>query len=169
MPGTLPADDRYIVLVTFGAERNARFSVLLGMAYWIVKTEPETHSWQDMVAEKITPWDGVRNYQARNYLRAMELDDWVLVYHSVSDKELVGLARVARTHYPDPTAEEPERWSCVDLRAERALGKPISLRTIKADARFAHLGLVRGGRLSVMPVTPTQFDALLQLAETPLP
>lgn len=137
------------------------------MAYWIVKTEPDAYSWQQLVADGRTRWDGVRNYAARNNLRAMHLGDLVLVYHSNIGKELIGLATVVAEHYPDLSA--PDAWSCVDLGPLYALNRTVSLAELKADGRFAELGLVKTGRLSVMPVTEEQFRLLMQLAQTPLP
>jgi predicted RNA-binding protein with PUA-like domain len=130
---------------------------------WIVKTEPTSYAWGDLAREGRSVWDGVRNAQALIHLRAMREGDRVLVYHSGDQKALVGLAHVARGPYADPAAGDP-KLVVVDLVPDRPLPKPVSLATIKADGRFGDLALVRQGRLSVMPVTATQWKALLKLA-----
>ena len=112
-----------------------------------------------------TAWTGVRNFQARNNLRAMKKGDLVCFYHSVTDKQVVGVARVAKEFYPDATAEEGD-WSCVDLVPAKALVKPVTLETIKADKALREMPLVKQSRLSVTPLTAAQFERLLQLAET---
>jgi predicted RNA-binding protein with PUA-like domain len=133
--------------------------------YWLVKQEPEAYAWSDMVREGETAWTGVRNFQARNHLRAMRRGDLVLFYHSVSEKRIVGLARVTRPAYPDPTATEGD-WSAVDLAPVKPLREPVTLETIKADPALAGLPLLRQSRLSVVPVTPQQFDRLLEHGRT---
>src|SRR5258708_23930228 len=125
--------------------------------YWLVKSEPESYSWQDFVAEKSAKWTGVRNYQARIYLRAMKTGDLVLYYHSVSEKQVVGIARVTREAYPDP--EEPD-WTIVDLAPEKPLENPVTLDAIKADKVLRSMLLVKNSRLSVMPVTERQFGRI---------
>jgi len=130
-----------------------------------VKTEPEAYSWAAFFKEGRAAWTGVRNYTARNNLRAMKQGDLVFFYHSVTDKQIVGLARVTGGFYPDPTAGEGD-WSCVDLAPVKALVKPVSLETIKADQTLRGMQLIKQSRLSVMPLTKTQFDRLLRLAET---
>jgi predicted RNA-binding protein with PUA-like domain len=138
------------------------------MNYWLVKSEPESYAWSQLVADRRTSWTGVRNYQARNHLRAMKTGDPVLFYHSVSDKQIVGLARLVREAYPDPTAEEGD-WSGVDLEVVCPLVKPVSLETIKADKILKDMALVKNSRLSVTPVTGAQFARLMGLAETKSP
>src|SRR6478672_2382238 len=101
--------------------------------YWLVKSEPESYSWSDLVKEGKTAWTGIRNFQARNNLRAMKKGDLVFFYHSVTDKSVVGIAKVAKESYPDPTAEEGD-WSAVDLKPVKALAKPVDLETIKKDS-----------------------------------
>jgi len=133
--------------------------------YWLVKQEPEAYSWADFLKDGMTPWSGVRNFQARNNLRAMKKGDFVLFYHSVSEKQVVGLAQVDREAYPDPTAKEGD-WSCVDLVPVKSLRKPVSLDAIKADRILSDLPLVRQSRLSVTPLTEKQFARLVRLAET---
>ncbi|GIV31673.1 MAG: ubiquinol-cytochrome c reductase [Saprospiraceae bacterium] len=133
------------------------------MQYWLVKSEPEEYSFDDLLADGKTMWDGVRNYAARNNLRQMKKGDLVLFYHSVKDKAVVGLARVAKEHYPDPTAEKGD-WSAVDLEPVEKLPRPVPLAEIKADPRLQNIGLVRIGRLSVMPLEKKEFDAILEMA-----
>ena len=138
------------------------------MQYWLVKQEPEAYSWSAFVKDGGTAWTGVRNFQARNNLRAMEKGDFVLYYHSVSDKQVVGLARVGKPAYPDPTAKEGD-WSCVDLAPVKSLDTPVALETIKSDKALAGIPLVRQGRLSVQPLTKSQFQRILKLAKTSEP
>ncbi len=137
------------------------------MNYWLVKQEPEDYSWSDFQKDRKTAWTGVRNFQARNNLRAMKSGDPVLFYHSGGEKSVVGLASVARGFYADPTAEEGD-WSAVDLTPVKSLAKPVLLSQIKADAILKEMKLVKQSRLSVMPVTDRQFRRLLALAETKL-
>lgn len=133
--------------------------------YWLVKQEPEAYSWADFVKEGRTAWTGVRNFQARNNLRAMKKGDLVFFYHSVSDKAVMGLARVDKEHYADPTAEEGE-WSVVDLVPMKALKRPVTLDQIKADKALRNMKLVRQSRLSVTPLTEAEFERMLQLSKT---
>jgi predicted RNA-binding protein with PUA-like domain len=133
--------------------------------YWLVKQEPESYSWADFVKDGKTAWTGVRNFQARNNLREMKKGDLVVYYHIVSEKQAVGLARVEREAYADPTATDGD-WSAVDLKPVKPLAKPVTLETVKADAILKHLPLVRNSRLSVSPVNEAQFKRLMALAET---
>ena len=133
--------------------------------YWLVKTEPESYSWAAFVKDGKTAWTGVRNFQARNNLRAMKKGDLVLFYHSVSEKQAVGLARVDREAYADPTASDGD-WLAVDLVPVKLLAKPVTLETIKADKILKEMPLVRNSRLSVTPVAEAQFTRLMALAET---
>lgn len=135
------------------------------MNYWLVKQEPEAYSWTDFVRDGKTAWTGVRNFQARNHLRAMKPGDRVLFYHSVSDKQIVGLARVTKSAYPDPTAGEGD-WSCVDLAPVKPLKKPVTLESIKNDKALRDIPLIKQSRLSVMPVTREQFERVLALGQT---
>ncbi len=130
------------------------------MNYWLVKTEPGTYSWNDFVKLGRDKWDGVRNYQARNNLKLMRMGDEVLFYHSVNDKEVVGIAKVVREFYPDPTVND-ERWVVVDLSPVRKLDKPVTLAQIKEDERLEGLELIKNSRLSVMPVPKDHFDIIL--------
>jgi predicted RNA-binding protein with PUA-like domain len=132
------------------------------MFHWLVKTEPEAYSWQTFLKDKRTTWTGVRNFQARNNLRAMKKGDLVLFYHSVSEKQIVGFAKVEKEHYPDPTADEGD-WSAVDLVPVKPLAQPVTLDQIKSDLVLKQMVLVRMSRLSVTPVTPEQFDRIMEL------
>src|SRR6185436_3849603 len=134
------------------------------MNYWLVKVEPEAYSWSAFVKDGRTAWTGVRNFAARNNLRTMKKGDPVFYYHSNTGKEVVGLARVEKEAYPDPTADEGD-WSCVDLVPVKALAKPVCLDAIKADKVLKEMKLVKIGRLSVTPVTKAEFERLLKLAE----
>ena len=133
------------------------------MNYWLAKSEPSTYSWERLVREGRAMWDGVRNYQARNNLRAMKKGDRVLFYHSVEGQEIVGIAEVAREHYPDPTAKDDPRWSVVDLVPVRPLKRPVPLSAVKSDPFLKDIALVRQGRLSVMPLAKAEFDRILEL------
>ncbi len=133
--------------------------------YWLAKSEPDAYSWDDLVKDGKTAWTGVRNFQARNNLRAMKKGEFVLFYHSVSDKQVVGIAKVDKEFYPDPTAEEGD-WSVVDLVPHKPLKTFVTLEQIKADALLKDMPLVRQSRLSVTPLTGAQFQRLLELAGT---
>lgn len=133
------------------------------MAYWLVKSEPFKYSWEQFEKDKLTFWDGVRNYAARNNLKAMKKGDEVFFYHSNEGVEIVGIAKVAKEHYQDPTTDDPN-WVVVDLKPVRKLKRPVSLNTIKADKRLANMALVRLGRLSVQPVTKEEWDIVLELS-----
>lgn len=133
------------------------------MAHWIVKTEPETYSLDQLEHDGSTWWDGVRNYQARNNLRKMLLGDQVLIYHSVGPREIVGLAQVTCEARPDQTATDGD-WVVVELKFVKRLAKPVSLRQIKAEPRLAGLGLLKQSRLSVCPVSDAEFLVICELA-----
>lgn len=133
------------------------------MATWLVKSEPTVYGYDQLVADKQTAWTGIRNNQARLWLLEMKVGDELLFYHSNVGKEVVGLARVVRTAYPDPTAEE-ERWVCVDIAPVRKLAKPVSLAQFREDALLKETYLVKQGRLSVMPLNPRQYARVLKLA-----
>ena len=134
------------------------------MNYWLVKSEPFKYSWEQFEKDKNTFWDGVRNYQARNNLREMKKGDLVLWYHSNEGKEIVGIAKVAKESYQDPTTEDTN-WVVVDLKCFKKLKRPVTLEQIKADERLANMGLVRQGRLSVSPLTVAEFDTIIALSE----
>jgi predicted RNA-binding protein with PUA-like domain len=130
--------------------------------YWLVKSEPESYSWSDLVKDGKTSWTGVRNFQARNNLRAMKKGDLVAFYHSVTDKQIVGIAKVVAEAYPDKTAKEGD-WSTVDLAPEKALKRPISLAEIKADATLKSMALVRLSRISVVSVAENEWNRIAAL------
>ncbi|MDD9802259.1 MAG: EVE domain-containing protein [Deltaproteobacteria bacterium] len=138
-----------------------------GRSHWLVKSEPLKYSWDQFVRDGETYWDGVRNYAARNNLRAMKKGDLVLYYHSNEGREVVGVARVKGESYPDPTTGD-ERWLVVDLSPLKPLAQPVALAQIKADPRLAEIALVKQPRLSVMPVTKAAFDRILSLGRTKL-
>ncbi len=135
------------------------------MNYWLVKSEPEAYAWATFVKEQRAAWTGVRNFQARNNLRAMKRGDLVLFYHSVSDKQIVGVARVEKEAYADQTAEEGD-WSCVDLVPVKPLATPVTLAQIKSDQAFADMLLLKQSRLSVTSVSATHFNRVLALGGT---
>ncbi len=130
--------------------------------YWLVKTEPDTYSWDDLVRDRRTDWTGVRNYAARLHLKAMRVGDEVFVYHSGESKSVVGIARVTKAAFPDPTADV-EGWVAVALAPVAPLKKPVPLAAIKADASLQQIGLVKQGRLSVQPLKPAEFNRIRQL------
>lgn len=134
------------------------------MQYWLIKSEPFKYSWDQFEKDKQTLWDGVRNYQARNNLKAMKKGDLAFWYHSNEGMEIVGIAKVAKEFYQDPTTDDPA-WVVVDFKPHKKLKKPVSLATVKADKRLANMALVRLGRLSVQPVTPEEWDIVMELAE----
>lgn len=134
------------------------------MNYWLVKSEPFKYSWDQFEKDKKTFWDGVRNYQARNNLRAMQKGDYVLFYHSNEGLNIVGIATVAKEHYQDPTTED-KNWVVVDLKPFKKLKNPIDLTQIKQDEILSTMALVKQSRLSVSPVTKEQFDRVLLLGK----
>src|SRR6266403_3941871 len=136
--------------------------------FWLVKQEPSAYSWANFVADGKTAWTGVRNYTARNNLRAMRKGDAVLFYHSVVGKEIVGIAKVVREAYPDSTAKEGD-WSAVDLAPEKALPRSITLDEIKPNPKLKEMALLRLSRLSVQPVTSAQFDEIVRIGESRAP
>ena len=135
------------------------------MNYWLVKSEPAAYAWATFVKDGGTAWTGVRNFQARFHLRAMRRGDLVCFYHSVTDKQVVGVAKVTREAYADATAKAGD-WSCVDLAPVKPLAKPVPLDAIKADVALAGIPLVRQSRLSVSPLTKEQFARVLALGGT---
>jgi predicted RNA-binding protein with PUA-like domain len=139
----------------------------MAKSYWLVKSEPFKYSFAQLVNEKRTRWDGVRNFEARNNMRAMKKGDLVLFYHSNEGKEVVGVARVEREAYPDPTAPD-EDWSVVDVAPVVALKAPVGLEAIRADPALADIALLKRSRLSVVPVSKAHFDHILALGRTKL-
>ncbi len=137
------------------------------MAYWLFKSEPDTWSWDDQVAKGAAgeEWHGVRNYQARNNMRAMQFGDLGFFYHSRQGLEIVGIVEVCAPAHPDSTTEDP-RWECVDIRAMRPLAKPVTLESIKSDSVLSEMVLVKNSRLSVQPVTPAEWARICEMAET---
>lgn len=135
------------------------------MNYWLMKTEPGTYSWNDLVRDKKTEWDGVRNYQARNNMKAMKKGDQVFVYHSVNEKQIIGIAEVIKESHPDST-DKTGTWECVDIKAVDALQHPITLAEVKVDKALANMVLVKNSRLSVQPVTAKEWKHILQRTKT---
>ncbi len=133
------------------------------MNYWLIKSEPFKYSWDQFVKDKSTFWDGVRNYQARNNLRNMNAGDLCLYYHSNEGKEVVGIAEVIKEAYQDPTTTDTN-WVVVDVKPYKKLSQTVTLETMKSDPRLSELGLLRQPRLSVIAITETQFNIILELA-----
>jgi len=133
-------------------------------SFWLVKQEPSSYSWSDFLADGETSWTGVRNFSARNNLRRMRTGDEVLFYHTGDEKSVVGIAKVIRTAYPDPTAKEGE-WSTVDLAAVKPLRRPVTLREIKSNSRLKEIPLIRQSRLSVMPLSESAFREIVKTGD----
>lgn len=138
------------------------------MAYWLIKSEPFKYSWQQLLEDKKTFWDGVRNYAARNFLREMKKGDLAFFYHSNEGKEIVGIAKIVREAYPDPTTDD-DNWVVVDVAPVKPLKRPVSLAEIKGEQSLQQMALVRLTRLSVQPVTEAEWDYIIELAEHPAP
>jgi len=134
------------------------------MNYWLVKSEPNTYSWEDLVKDGSTYWEGVRNYQARNNLKGMKKGDLVLYYHSNIGKEVVGVAKVIKEHYQDPTTDD-DRWVVVDIEPVSKLNTPVTLADIKGAKSLGKVPLVTHSRLSVMPVLKKDFDTILKMGK----
>lgn len=134
------------------------------MNYWLLKTEPDTYSWNDLVRDKMGVWDGVRNFQARKHLKSMEKGDTALIYHTGDQKAIVGLATVTRAGYPEPKDAD---WIAVDLAPQKALANPVALSRIRQDKPLQKMTLVRAPRLSVQPVTADEYKRILELSKTP--
>ena len=130
--------------------------------HWLVKQEPEDYSWDDLVRDGKTQWTGVRNFQARNNLKQMAVGDKVFFYHSGKEKSVVGIAKVAKAAYPDPTSDDPS-WVAVDIKPEKRLPRPATLADIKANKKLTDLLLVRQSRLSVMPLTKEEFETIVKM------
>jgi predicted RNA-binding protein with PUA-like domain len=144
---------------------GARFVDVVSARHWLIKQEPTAYAWADLEAEGKTAWTGVRNFQARNNLASMQRGDPVLFYHSGSEKAVVGIARIVRAAYPDPTSSD-ERWVCVDVAPRRALKRPVTLGEIRGRPLLKDIGLVRNSRLSVIPLTPDEFDEIVRMSES---
>ncbi|MDH5397309.1 MAG: EVE domain-containing protein [Cyclobacteriaceae bacterium] len=134
------------------------------MNYWLIKTEPGTYSWDDLKKDKWTFWDGVRNFQARNNLKAMKTGDLALFYHSVNEKRVMGTAKVIKEHYQDPGTDD-DRWVAVDVAFESELKYPVHLSEVKANPQLSEMVLVKNSRLSVQPVTQLEFDFIMDMSE----
>ena len=132
------------------------------MNYWLVKSEPSTYSFERLIKEKLTVWDGVRNYLARNNLKAMKLGELVLFYHSNEGKSVVGVAKVVKEAYPDPSIND-ERWVAIDIEAVKPLKNHVSLEQIKSDPELAQVALIKQSRLSVMPLNKAEFERIIKL------
>jgi len=133
------------------------------MNYWLMKTEPGTYSWDDLVKDKKTTWDGVRNFQARNNLKVMKKGDIVLFYHSGEDKAIIGTAKISKEFFPDPKDKD---WIAVEITIERKLKRPITLAEVKAEKQLSNMSLVRSSRLSVQPVRDEEMNLLLKLSDS---
>lgn len=133
------------------------------MAYWLFKSEPSSYSWDDMVKDKRTHWDGVRNYQANNNMAAMKVGDRGFFYHSVKERDIVGVVEVVRQHYPDPS-DKSGRFGMVDVKAVMAVKSTVNLAEIKAEPRLEKLALVRQSRLSVVPVSSSEWKIMCAMA-----
>ena len=132
------------------------------MRYWLLKSEPTTWSWNDQIKEKITMWDGVRNYQARNNLMNMRINDLCFFYHSVNEKRIVGIVSVSKEHYTDPT-DKTKKFVAVNIKTKKSLKNPITLEQIKKEKRLSHLALVKQSRLSVMPIDKISWTLICKL------
>ncbi|TAG45945.1 MAG: EVE domain-containing protein [Cytophagia bacterium] len=134
------------------------------MKYWLIKSEPDAYSWQDLENEQIGRWDGVRNYQARNNLKSMEMGDLCLFYHSVTEKQVVGIAEVVNEYYPDTTAEKGD-WVCIDVKPYQKLPTPVTLAQIKNELQLNEMALLKQSRLSVCPLTKDEFDCIIKMGQ----
>ena len=133
------------------------------ISYWLLKSEPSTWSWEDQVKADIEMWDGVRNYQARNYLMNMKKKDLCFLYHSVSEKLIIGIVEVVKEHYPDPT-DKTGRFVVKDVKAKKKLKRAVSLEEIKNTPKLSSIALIKQSRLSVMPLTKNEWDIILKLS-----
>ena len=134
------------------------------MNYWLIKSEPNTYSWDSLVQKGVDHWDGVRNFKARNNIKAMKKGDLCLFYHSVNEKAVVGIAEVVKEYYKDPTTDD-HRWYVMDVKPHKKLKRPVTLAEVKADERLSEMQLVRYSRLSVQAVKKEEFDIILELSE----
>ena len=132
------------------------------MKYWLLKSEPNTWSWDDQIKEKIAMWDGVRNYQARNNLMSMRVNDLCFFYHSVNEKKIVGIVSVSKEHYIDPT-DKTKKFVAVNVKTKKSLKNPVTLKQIKKEKKLSHLALVKQGRLSVMPIDKISWRLICKL------
>jgi predicted RNA-binding protein with PUA-like domain len=132
------------------------------MNYWLMKTEPGTYSWDDLEKDKKTTWDGVRNFQARNHLKAMKKDDRIFVYHSGEEKAIIGTAKISKEYFPDPKDKE---WAAVEITVDKKLKSPVTLGQIKAEKSLSDMVLVKSSRLSVQPVKKEEFELIVKYSE----
>lgn len=132
------------------------------MNYWLLKTEPDTYGWEDLIKDKKTTWDGVRNFQARKNLKSMKKGDLVFFYHTGDEKSIIGIGKVIKDPYPEPKDKE---WVAVDISPQKKLKKSVSLSQVKAEKKLSNMYLVRVSRLSVQPVTNLEFDYILKMSE----
>ena len=135
------------------------------MKYWLLKSEPDAWSWDNQVKEGASMWDGVRNYQARNNLKNMKKNDLCFFYHSVTEKSVVGIVKVVKEHYPDPT-DETERFVVVDVKAIKKLKKPVSLEKIKLNDKLKNIALIKQSRLSVMPIKEVEWNEIIKVSSS---
>jgi len=135
------------------------------MAYWLVKSDPDSYSWNDLIKDKRTDWDGVRNYQARNNLKEMKVGDSVLLYHSVQATEVVGIAKVTKEYFQDKTTED-DRWVAVELEAIESFEKPVTLQQIKENNKLKDIPLIKQSRLSVMPLSKKEYDTIIEMSKS---
>ena len=133
------------------------------MKYWLLKSEPDAWSWDNQLKEGVSMWDGVRNYQARNNLKEMKKNDLCFFYHSVTERSIVGIVKVVKEYYPDPT-DKTERFVVVDVKAEKKLKNPVSLDQIKNNNKLKNIALVKQSRLSVMPLKKTEWDIIIKMS-----
>ena len=134
------------------------------MTYWLIKSEPQVWSWEDQVEKQVTFWDGVRNYQASNNLKAMKIGDLAFFYHSGKEKKIMGIVEIVKSYYPDPS-DPSGRFGMVDVKAVRSFADPVSLKEIKEDPRLQHLALVRQSRLSVMTIDASSWEILIGMGK----
>lgn len=135
------------------------------MSTWLIKSEPHVYAFSQLVTDRKTSWEGVRNYEARNNLRAMKKGDLALYYHSNEGKEIVGIAKIVKTAYRDPTSPKDEDWATVDVAPVEAFAKPVTLAAIKANTKLATMALVKKSRISVVPVTKAELDEVLKMSK----
>ena len=134
------------------------------MKYWLLKSEPGTWSWDDQVKEGVSMWDGVRNYQARNNLKKMKIKDLCFFYHSVKEKSIIGIVKVVKEYYPDPT-DKTGRFVVVDVKPIKKLNHPVALYQIKEDKKLKNIALIKQSRLSVMPLSKTEWENILKISK----
>ena len=134
------------------------------MNYWLIKSEPNTWSWEDQVKEGVSMWDGVRNYQARNNLKKMKIKDLCFFYHSVKEKSIIGIVKVVKEYYPDPT-DKTGRFVVVDVKPIKKLNHPVALYQIKEDKKLKNIALIKQSRLSVMPLSKTEWENILKISK----